>query len=102
MKASKFTESKYLSAKVDKNEIEGKTFVIDAVFPEVINGTEKLCVRLRGLGKVLVLNQTNIVATMNAFGEDTEMWPSHSVQLNIVGIMFNGQIVDSIQVRPAK
>lgn len=98
----RFTESKYLSAKVDKDEIDQKKFVVDAVFPEVINGKEKLCVRLRGIEKVLVLNQTNIIAMMQSFGEETELWPSHTITLNIVGIMFNGQLVDSIQVRPSK
>lgn len=99
MKATRFTESKYLSAKMDKASIDGKKFTIDAVFPEVINGTEKLCARLRGVEKVLVLNQTNIAVLVQKYGDETDLWVNQVITLNVIGIMFNGSLVDGIQVR---
>jgi hypothetical protein len=91
------TEKQYLSASNDADEIKDKKFVIDAVFPEVVNDVEKLCLRLKGITKKLILNQTNITILSASFGDDTDMWVSKPVTIRIVKVKFNGELVPSIQ-----
>ena len=98
MKVDKFNTQKYLSAAKDK-DLDGKSFVIDAVFPETINDVEKVCMRLRGVDKPLVLNQTNLHLMMSAFGDDTDRWVNNTVVLRIIDVMFNGQTTKGIQVK---
>lgn len=101
MKAGKYADSKYISATKNK-EVDNKTFVIDAIFPEVINGSEKLVMRLRGLEKAMILNKTNINALISGFGDDTDQWVNQKVQLLVITVMFQGTPTDGIQVRAIK
>lgn len=98
MKVGKYVTQKFLSARSDK-DVDGKIFIIDGVFPEIINGVEKLCLRLKGLEKPLVLNQTNISTLSMAFGDDTDHWMNQKISLVIVTVMFNGSPTEGIQIK---
>lgn len=98
MKAGEFITQKFLSAKMDK-DIDGKTFVIDSVHPEIINEQRKLVIRFKGLDKPLVLNQTNLNALILNYGDDTDQWINQKVTLMIITVMFNGAPTDGIQVK---
>jgi len=98
MKVGKYVTQKFLSARSDK-DVDGKIFIIDGVFPEIINGIEKLCLRLKGLEKPLVLNQTNISTLSTAFGDDTDHWVNQKISLVIVTVMFNGSPTEGIQIK---
>ncbi len=102
MKVGKFVTQKFLSAEKDGKDIDGKSVIIDAAYPETINEQEKLCVRFKGLDKPLVLNQTNLNVLMMAYGEDTDMWVNNKVQLIIANVMFNGVAREGIQIKIGK
>lgn len=97
----KFVSAKYLSAK-NLGDIAGKTVVINTAFPDVINDEEKLIVRFVGIESPLVLNQTNLAILISEYGEDTDDWINNSVKINLVKVNYNGQMVDGIQLSPAK
>ena len=94
----KFVTQKYLNAKNDGKDVNGKHVVIDAAFPETINGDEKLCLRFKGIEKPMVLNQTNISILSAALGDNTDDWISKKVSLSVVKVSFNGELKDSLQV----
>ena len=94
---SNFVTQKYLAAK-NAMEYKGKTFVIESAFPENISGSDKLCIRLKGIDKPLVLNQTNLTLISSKYGDDTDAWINHKVTLMIVKVNYNGQMVDGIQL----
>jgi hypothetical protein len=98
------SEKKYLSAKEDK-EHDGEILTIDAVFPEEIKCNsgevkESLCVRFKGVKKVLSLNQTNLNACITVFGENTDEWVNHKVKFLIVNVNSVGGNDKGIQVVP--
>lgn len=101
MKATDFITAKYLTAKV-AGEYNGKQYIIDSVFREVIGQggqeQEKLCVRFKGIDKPLPLNQTNLTILSSAYGDDTDMWINKKVTLRIVQVKFDGELVKGIQV----
>jgi len=101
MKVGQYVTQKYLSAKMDKN-IDGLISVIDAVFSENINSVDKLVMRIKGCEKPMVLNQTNLNALILAFGDDTDTWINKKIEIRVVGVMFNGALVDGLQVKPIK
>ena len=105
VKASKFTTAQYLSAKT-AGEFNGKKFTINAAFSSLVGSLgkekEKLLVRLEGIDKPLVLNQTNLAMLTIAYGDDTDQWINNKVILNLVSVSYNGQIVLGIQLTPCK
>jgi len=103
--AKKFkTEKKYLSAK-DDSVLDGKILLIDAVFEDEIsdnkgNSSDALCIRFKDVSKVLSLNQTNLMACMTVWGEDTDKWINHKVKFALTNVLYNGQTVKGIQIYP--
>lgn len=95
----KFKTSKYLAAK-DASEYQGKKFSIDTAFPAMIQDTEKICVRLKGIENPVALNQTNLTLLSTAYGDDTENWINKNVTLVISNVLFNGEMKPSIQLQP--
>ena len=95
----KFKTAKYLSAK-EAGEYNGKKFTIDTAFPAMIQESEKLCVRLKGIEQPIALNQTNLALISSAYGDDTENWINKSVTLVITSVLFNGEMKPSIQLQP--
>jgi len=105
VKVSKFKNAQYLSAKTAE-EYNGKTFTIDSVFSSLVGQAgeekDKLLVRLSGIDKPIVLNQTNLAMLEMAFGDDSDLWINHKVTLNLVTVMFNGSPVQGMQLSPVK
>ena len=99
--AKKFQSTKYLSAK-NLGADKGTKHIINAVFPELVQEQEKLCLRLSEIDSPLVLNQTNLSILSEAYGDDTDEWINHKVTLNVVKVTFNGNLVDGIQLSPSK
>lgn len=98
------TEKKYLSAK-DDGKLDGQIMTIDSVFESEIsdnkgNSQDGLCMRFKGVEKVLVLNQTNLTACMNVWGEDTDKWINHKVKFALTNVLYNGNTVKGIQIYP--
>lgn len=98
MEVKKYINQTYLSAKNDR-EVDGNIFVIDAVYPVVIQDVEKVAMRMKNLDKPMILNQTNLNHLMEKFGEDTDEWINKKVQLLVINVSFNGQMTEGIQVR---
>lgn len=99
------SEKKYLSAKDNGANLNGKVLTIDSAFSEDVqnpNGEVKvsLCMRFKDVDKPLVLNQTNLQAVMTAWGEDTDEWINHKVKIGVVNVPFNGKNVLGIQIYP--
>ena len=96
-----FVSSKYLSAANDGKELNGNKYIIDTVFPEVINNEKKLCMRLKGVEKPFVFNQTNINILSTEFGEDSDSWVGKKVMIVVVNTTFKGEVKKGLQVNPA-
>ena len=99
------SEKKYLSAKDDGTALNGKVLTIDSAFQEDVqnpNGEvkESLCIRFKDVAKPMVLNQTNLMACMTAWGEDTDKWVNHKIKFAVVNVPFNGKNVAGIQIYP--
>jgi hypothetical protein len=99
------SEKKYLSAKDDGEKLNSKVLTIDTAFSEDVqnpNGEVKtsLCIRFKDVEKPLVLNQTNLMAVMTTWGEDTDKWINHKVKVAVVNVPFNGKNVLGIQIYP--
>lgn len=101
MKMEKFISQKYLSAAKNK-DIDGKIFVIDSVFTEVINGVDKVVMRFKGLDKTLVLNKTNMNALVAAYGDESDTWINNKVQLIIIWTTYQGNPTEGIQIKAIK
>jgi hypothetical protein len=98
------TEKKFLSAKEDF-KLDGEILTIDAVFKETITSPdgdtkESLCIRFKGIKKILSLNQTNLVLCMTQWGEDTDKWVNEKVKFTLVNQTFGGEIKKGIQINP--
>ena len=100
------TEKRFLSAK-DDSELDGKTLIIESVFPEKITDNyqkvkESLCVRFKDVKKILSLNQTNLTVLMTAWGDDYTAWVGEKVVFKIVNVTMQGDTTKGIQVDPIK
>ena len=109
-KASEFFGSaRYLRASDVTEDIENETFVIENVMPEVVGqgekSKEKLVITLDkdfNGRKCIVLNASNGKILIDAFGDNYNEWCDKKIRLLKVKVNFQGQQVDSIQVKPVK
>jgi hypothetical protein len=51
-------------------------------------------------GKKFSLNKTNVDILIKAFGKDTRNWPDHEVELSHGKIEFNGDLKETVIVKP--
>jgi hypothetical protein len=106
MRASDYTNSKYLSAS-DFGD-QPTTWTITAVGSEIIgrdDPQEKPVLQLRDSnGKParggLVPNITNLRTLSRAFGDEMEQWVGQTVHINAVWVAFHGEQVRGTRVMP--
>jgi hypothetical protein len=90
----------FLNAKVVKDEgIEGKMLTIENVQKREFDDKQKLTLSFNEIEQDLALNQTNITILCDAFGQETDRWNGRAISLTLVKTRFQGQQVDSIQVK---
>jgi hypothetical protein len=77
-----------------------RTFVIEAVTSATFDEGQKPAVRFHGETQQLVLNKTNGFALANAFGDDTDAWHGHQVQVFAVPTFYQGRPTKGICVQP--
>lgn len=96
-----YTESNYVSARTG-GEYKDKTYVIDSAFEEEVgpNKDVKVCIRLKGIEKPIVLNKTNIILLATEYGDDTTAWINKKVVFRIIPTQFNGQPTKGITLEP--
>lgn len=106
MKASDYVGSKanYLNvAKAKELGILEKSLTIKEVTEESIvkegeKGKKKLLVHFTETDAGLVLNSTNNAIISDAYGDDTDGWLKKKLKLRVTKVMFQGKMVDGLQV----
>lgn len=99
MKMSEVFKSKYLRAddlkgRAIKAEIESVTLEEMADDKE-----EKPVIYFKGKDRGLVLNRTNNAMLVSRFGDESDQWKGHTVQLTTEPVNFQGRMVDGIRVK---
>ena len=77
-----------------------RTFVIEAITKVTFDEGSKPAVRLQGERQQLVLNKTNAFVLASAFGDDTECWKGHQIQVFATPTFFEGKQVKGLCVQP--
>jgi len=91
----------YLSAAMVKSEkLEGKSLTIKSTAVETIREREKILLSFNETGKEMLLNKTNAQLLSHAFGEDYGQWVGKRLMLKLTRRMFQGSLVDAIEVVP--
>jgi len=92
---------KFLNAELAKTEgLYGEELTIKDVELREINGKQKLVLRFFETEHMLVLNRTNAIILAENFGEDTDNWMGRQLKLKQVKRVFQGKLVDAIEVDP--
>jgi len=98
MKISQAYPTKFLSA-ADIEDLEGPVVMGEVVMEDMNDGSRKPVLYFQNLDKGLVLNKTNGNTISAVYGDDTDEWAGHKVQLISVPVEFQGKMVDGIRVR---
>ena len=88
------------SAKCRDNGYFGRMLTITDVEAREIRGKTKLVVCFEQIPEALALNRTNALILANAFGDDTNAWIGKQITLVPTKRMFQGQLLDAIEVVP--
>lgn len=93
--------SSFLKASDIKDRDSVKVTIEKIEFVDLNDGTKPLA-HFKGKDKGLVLNKTNSQAIAAVFSPETNNWVGKSLELFVMPVNFNGQMVDSIRVRPLR
>jgi hypothetical protein len=66
---------------------------------EMQDGNRKPAVYFREEGRGLILNKTNANTIAAVYGDDTDSWVGHKIQLLAVPVDFQGKTVEAIRIR---
>lgn len=91
--------SKFLTAA----DLDGKnvTVTISGVEMEKMrDGAVKPCLTTDELDKGFICNKTNAKTIGSLYGDDTDDWIGQRITLYAAKVLFDGEMVDSIQVKP--
>ena len=92
---------KFLNAELAREEkLYGKELTIKDTELREINGKQKLVLRFFETNHCLVLNRTNAIILAENYGEDTDNWMGRQLKLKAVKRVFQGKLVDAIEVEP--
>jgi len=92
---------KFLNAELAREEkLYGKELTIKDTELREINGKQKLVLRFFETEHMLVLNRTNAIILAENYGEDTDNWMGRQLKLKQVKRVFQGKLVDAIEVEP--
>lgn len=89
--------SKYLKA-ADLQGHAVKVKIRD-VASETIGNDRKLVMYFQNRDKGMVLNKTNARTIGDIYGDDTDDWRDHVVEVFAMKVEFNGRMVDGLRVR---
>jgi hypothetical protein len=84
------------------SDLQGRTIpvTIERVVMEEVGDGNKPVVYFQGAEKGLVLNKTNAMSIGLVHGQDTDGWVGKTIELFPAVVMFQGQNVPCIRVRP--
>jgi|AntAceMinimDraft_11_1070367.scaffolds.fasta_scaffold02862_3 hypothetical protein len=77
-----------------------RTFVIESISEVKFEEGSKPVVRLQGERQQLALNKTNGFVLASVFGDDTESWTGHQIQVSAVPTLYQGRPVNGLKVQP--
>lgn len=66
---------------------------------EDLEDESKPCLLFVGAGKGLLLNRTNALVLVEAFGDETDAWRGRVVELYPTKVPFRGKLVDAVRLR---
>lgn len=93
--------SALLNAKsLRERQFEGKTLTVSKTEERDFKDEKKLVLSFFDIEESLALNQTNLSILIDEFGAETGGWNGRKISLNLVKSKFQGQTVDSIQIKP--
>lgn len=94
----------YLSAAmIRKENLIGKPLTIKGSSVETFrNDTTKIVLDLEEIDRQLVLNKTNATSISDVFGDDTDTWAGRKLILQVTKRMWQGSLVDAIEVIPQR
>ena len=88
------------STKCRESGYFGRLLTITAVDAREIRGKTKLVISFEQIPEALVLNRTNALIMASAFGDNTDAWIGKQITLVPTKRMFQGQLLDAIEVVP--
>ncbi len=77
-----------------------RTLVIESVTSVTFNEGTKPLIRFKEEKQQLVVNKTNAFVLAHAYGDDTDLWPGHQIQLFSATTTYKGRPTEGICVRP--
>lgn len=72
---------------------------ISNVTLETLDGVQKMVLQFVELVQSVVLNKTNSVCLIGAYGEDTDRWIGKPVQITQEPVNFKGRVVPGLRLR---
>ena len=100
MKTSELRPSKFFKA-TDFSGGPGQFTISHLDMEEMRDGEEKPALYFHEDHRGLIVNKTNLDALEDAFGDETDDWAGHIVELFVAKTRFAGKKVDGLRVRPA-
>jgi hypothetical protein len=85
--------------KVEDFTAIGTNLVIESVDEEMVGDDEKLVARFVDVEKSLPLNKTNAIDISQLYGDDTDDWTGHTVNVYRSSVMFKGKKTPCLCVR---
>lgn len=101
MLATDFESGKYLDSTFALTLI-GNDLIVSAVESTDIRDVKKMLVNFKGVNKALVVNHTNRVAMIRAFGNETDGWIGRTVRIEVTSRTYKGRPILSTTVVPQK
>lgn len=97
MKVSEVFTSRFVGAP-DLHGRPVRATIADCVL-EDLEDESKPCLLFVGAGKGLLLNRTNALVLVEAFGDETDAWRGRVVEIYPTKVPFRGKLVDAVRLR---
>lgn len=101
MKASEFDVGNYLNS-TTASLLVGRDIVVYEVRAEDVRDKKKMIMGFEGVDKALIVNKTNRMIMVEAFGDETDDWVGRTVRIEITKRMYQGKPLPGILVVPNK
>lgn len=101
MLASDFDVGVYLNS-ATAGLLVGKDLVIYEVKSEEVRDKKKMVIGFESVDKTLIVNKTNRMVMIEAFGDETDNWIGTTVRIEITKRMYQGKPLPGILLVPNK
>jgi hypothetical protein len=101
MLASEFDVGVYLNS-ATAGLLVGKDLVIYEVKSEEVRDKKKMVIGFESVEKTLIVNKTNRMVMIEAFGDETDDWIGCTVRIEITKRMYQGKPLPGILLVPNK